>query len=113
MTPRIASVVLALALVPGAAAAAGDMSDQAKQGQAIVRNACSSCHATELDGASRNPQAPPFREVAKRYPPEDLSEALAEGIDIGHPEMPEFVFEPDAIGAIIAYLDWLGAHAQP
>jgi hypothetical protein len=33
-----------------------------------------------------------------------LAEALAEGIFVGHPDMPEFVFEADEVGAILAYL---------
>jgi hypothetical protein len=33
-----------------------------------------------------------------------LSEVLAEGIMLGHPDMPEFTFEPGEIEAIIAYL---------
>ncbi len=53
------------------------------------------------------PEAPTFAEVAKRYPAEDLEEALAEGIVTGHPDMPEFVFEPDEIDAIVAYFDSL------
>jgi len=109
MTPRLLVVVLVLATAPFAALASGPMSDAATQGQAIVRNACGSCHATETNDASIDPGAQPFRDIAKLYPPEDLSESLAEGIDTGHPEMPEYVFEPDAIGAIIAYLEWLGA----
>jgi cytochrome c len=33
-----------------------------------------------------------------------LAEALAEGLSVGHPDMPELVFEPDQIAAILAYL---------
>jgi cytochrome c len=29
---------------------------------------------------------------------------LAEGLSVGHPDMPEFVFEPDEIAGILAYL---------
>jgi hypothetical protein len=32
---------------------------------------------------------------------------LAEGIVSGHPDMPEFVFQPDEITAILGYLDSL------
>jgi len=39
-----------------------------------------------------------------RYPIEDLEEALAEGISTGHPDMPEFVADPQQIGAIVAYI---------
>jgi hypothetical protein len=45
-----------------------------------------------------------FRTLAKRYPIESLEEALGEGLISGHPDMPEFKFEGDDVGAIIAYL---------
>jgi mono/diheme cytochrome c family protein len=41
------------------------------------------------------------------WPLESLDEALAEGITVGHPDMPEFVLEPDEIAALIAYLESL------
>jgi mono/diheme cytochrome c family protein len=33
-----------------------------------------------------------------------LAESLAEGLSVGHSDMPEFVFERDEIAAILAYL---------
>ena len=48
--------------------------------------------------------APAFRTLSRRYPIEGLAEALGEGLSVGHPDMPEFVFEPDDIGAILDYL---------
>ena len=46
--------------------------------------------------ASRpNDKAPPFRDVVKKYDPDALEEALAEGIVTGHNNMPEFAFEPE------------------
>ena len=101
--------VLVVATAPFAAAADDDMSAVVKKGRLLLHANCSACHATETDDASLNTAAPAFRDVAKRYPPEDLGEGLAEGIVTGHPDMPEFVFQPDEIGAIIAYLDWLRA----
>ena len=35
---------------------------------------------------------------------EGLAEALAEGLSTGHPDMPEFVFAAEDVGAIIDYL---------
>ena len=55
-------------------------------------------------GQSTHPEAPLFRTLGKRYPIEALEEALGEGIISGHPDMPEFKFEGDDVGAIIAYL---------
>jgi cytochrome c len=49
--------------------------------------------------------APPFRTLARKYPIDELAESLAEGLSVGHPDMPEFVFEPDDITAILAYLN--------
>ena len=48
--------------------------------------------------------APAFRDLSRRYPIENLSEALSEGLMTGHPAMPEFSFASDDVAAIIAYL---------
>ena len=48
--------------------------------------------------------APPFRTLHSRYPVESLEESLAEGIVTGHPAMPEFQFDPEQVGDVIAYL---------
>jgi len=39
-----------------------------------------------------------------RYPIDDLAEALAEGIIVGHPQMPEFRFRADDVDSILRYL---------
>lgn len=78
------------------------------KGHAILDKNCSRCHAIGNDGASTHEKAPPFRTVVTRYAAETLAEALAEGLVSGHPDMPEFTFEPAEIDAIIAYLDSLG-----
>ena len=73
-------------------------------GEVLLQKNCAGCHAVGMEEASPNPKSPPFREVAKRYDPGNLEEALAEGIVTGHNEMPEFVFDPDQIAEIVAYL---------
>ncbi len=78
-----------------------------ERGRAILEKNCGRCHATGAEGASPLAAAPPFRTLGERYPVDDLEEALAEGIVTGHPEMPEFAFEPDEIDAIVAYLQSL------
>jgi cytochrome c len=83
--------------------------DEADRGLAILEKNCARCHALGLTGDSPHRQAPPFRDVVERYPVEDLEESLAEGIVSGHPDMPEFTFEPDEINDIIAYLNSLKA----
>ena len=73
-------------------------------GRELVSKHCSACHAIAADDVSRNPQAPAFRTLGKRYPIESLEEALAEGIFTGHEDMPELQFQPRDIQAVISYL---------
>jgi mono/diheme cytochrome c family protein len=76
-------------------------------GQKLVQANCARCHAVGRTGESPLRIAPPLRELHKRYPVENLAEALAEGIVTGHPTMPEFRFDPDQIEHLIAYLKTL------
>jgi cytochrome c len=98
--------VLTFGLYLGIAVSAANAQDATalKRGEALLAKDCARCHATTRTGESRHPQAPLFRSLAKRYPIESLEEALGEGIISGHPDMPEFRFEADDVGAIIAYL---------
>lgn len=93
--------------VPDSAAPDSASPDSAAKGLEILNANCGRCHATGKDDTSKHAEAPPFRVVVTRYPPENLAEALAEGIVSGHPDMPEFVFQPAEIEAILAYLGTL------
>lgn len=75
-----------------------------QRGELLVRRHCGGCHAVGKAGASAEPAAPPFRDLYKRYEPDTLAEALAEGILTGHPAMPEFRFGRRDVRAIMAYL---------
>jgi mono/diheme cytochrome c family protein len=90
-------------LLSGASARAEDLR-QIDNGRRLVEMNCSRCHAVTSTDESTHPDAPPFRTLSKRYPIEDLAEALAEGISTGHPDMPEFIAAPEQIDAIIAYI---------
>jgi mono/diheme cytochrome c family protein len=74
------------------------------EGKGIAETYCSSCHAVGADGESAFKEAPPFRTLGAKYDLDNLQEALAEGIAVGHPEMPQFEFSPQASDALIAYL---------
>jgi mono/diheme cytochrome c family protein len=76
-----------------------------KRGEALLSTKCARCHAVGRTGASPVEDAPPFRTLSQKYPIDGLAESLAEGLSVGHPQMPEFVFEPDEIAAILAYLN--------
>ena len=102
-TPLAAGLLLAA--FSGAALAQGT-SAAAKRGEALLKSNCAECHAVLRTGESPNKKAPPFRTLGQRYKIDDLQEALAEGIVVGHggAEMPHFIFEPTEIDDIIAYL---------
>ena len=76
----------------------------AGRGELLLTRNCARCHAVGPTGASSHPAAPPFRTLSRKYKIEGLAEALAEGLSTGHPDMPEFVFAPEDVGAIIDYL---------
>ena len=90
--------VMAAALQPAAAA------DDLKRGEALLARHCGSCHSVGRTGDSPQKDAPAFRTLGTRYPVESLEEALGEGMMAGHPEMAEFKYDADDVGAIIAYL---------
>ena len=99
-------LLVALCLImPGAAAA--QMSPSEQRGQTFVRANCGKCHAVDKVSASPLKIAPPFRDLHKRYPIENLAEAFAEGITTGHQNMPEFRLAPDQIKDVIAYFKTL------
>jgi mono/diheme cytochrome c family protein len=100
-----AALILLFALAP--AAWADDHSDRVEAGRDIADRLCARCHAVGAEGESPHDEAPPFRTFAEKWPVDHLGEALAEGITVGHADMPEFVLEPDEIDAFIAYLESL------
>jgi cytochrome c len=96
--PAIVLVALGVTALMQPAAA-----EDIKRGERLLAGACGSCHALG-SGDSRDKAAPAFYTLDKRYPVENLEEALGEGFMSGHPDMPEFTFDADDVGAIIAYL---------
>ena len=75
------------------------------EGQAIAERLCSRCHAVVLDQKSKHALAPPFPVIAQRYSVWGLQEALAEGIIVGHADMPKFVFSPSQIDDLLGFMD--------
>ena len=104
MTLRAIKMLFAMGIAVVTADAAFAQQIPERQGEAILARNCSMCHSTGRAGASPHREAPAFRTLSQRYPIDDLQEALGEGFSSGHPDMPEFVFPPNQIGAILAYL---------
>lgn len=73
-------------------------------GRVLAQAHCAACHALGPRGASPNREAPPLRTLSRSYPIESLEEALAEGILVGHPAMPQFQFSAEEVDSLVAYL---------
>ena len=95
------------ALLLVALAPAGAATPDQQRGKTFALNNCARCHAIDRVGQSPLKIAPPFRTLHKRYPIANLAEALAEGIQTGHPTMPEFQLGPDQIHDLLSYLKTL------
>lgn len=109
-SPALAALlVLSIAVPHGVRAEVSEIT----RGRDLAEAYCGRCHALGRTGDSAQAKAPPFRTLAARYPVEQLAEALAEGIVTGHPDMPEFTFEPDDIGALLAFLEDLADGTPP
>lgn len=80
-----------------------------ERGRLLTSMACAGCHATGATGDSPLPAATPLREIAQRYPLDQLEAAFAEGLVTGHPQMPPYAFRASEIDDLIAYLETLKA----
>ncbi|PWS34759.1 cystathionine beta-lyase [Falsiroseomonas bella] len=92
-----------LAVLIGAAGASAQ-EGRPQAGRTFAEANCARCHAIGATGTSALPAAPAFRDLHRRYPVDQLAEALAEGIGTGHAAMPEFQLEPAQIADLLAYL---------
>lgn len=107
-----AAGLVLLSVSPAAAATEDPVAATAAiaRGHDFVAANCGRCHAVEREGDSPLAQAPHFRDLAKRYPLEDLAEALSEGIVTGHKDMPQFQLDQGQVADVIAYLKSLNPH---
>jgi cytochrome c len=80
------------------------MQGDPSKGRAIADQYCARCHNVTEEGVSPFQTAPPFRELASRWPLENLEEALAEGISVGHDAMPEFQLTIEEIDDLMSYI---------
>jgi cytochrome c len=102
---RPVPVLAVLACLAVASAALGQNgAARLKRAALLLERHCGACHAVGRTGASKRHLAVPLRELGRHYAVDSLQEALAEGLISGHPDMPEFKFGPDDVGAIIDYL---------
>ena len=103
LAPCCALLLAGLALADPTTATADEA--LAERGRIIADTYCSECHATGAGGDSPLAEAPPMRTFHERWPVDHLAEALAEGIMVGHEDMPEFRMTTSEIDAFLAYLE--------
>lgn len=104
------SLAVSVAALTVACGVTGDVANDAASidaGRDLARTHCARCHGIGRSGESPLEAAPPFRRLHERYPVEQLAEALAEGIVVGHAEMPAFELRPPEIAVLLAYLKTL------
>lgn len=97
-------LALTLLVVVSTTLAAGAETADIQAGQELAEHYCGRCHAVDLHGDSPHRAAPPLRTFGDKWPLESLEEALAEGIVVGHPDMPEMAFDPDEIANLLGYI---------
>lgn len=74
------------------------------RGQDMAQDKCSRCHEIGREGQSTHPEALPFHSISTYYPVENLAEAFAEGIYVGHPDMPAFELSVGQLTDLLTYL---------
>jgi mono/diheme cytochrome c family protein len=105
---------LALALLGAAPALAETPNPDVAAGRRIAERNCGGCHAV-AQGFSPLADAPPFRDIHRRYPAGGLPQILQEGMvaplrppEEGsvphHPRMPMAELGDDEVAALTAYL---------
>jgi mono/diheme cytochrome c family protein len=111
---RSGLVLTAMALAAMAGAARAQASGDVVAGERIAQRNCSACHAV-AGGVSPLAEAPPFRDLHRRYPAGGLAQLLQEGMiapetppEEGsprrHPIMPMASLGADEVAELTAYL---------
>ena len=107
LRPALLQSLVTLVLIAVSIAPASAASPSEERGKTFAIHNCARCHSVDRVTQSPLRIAPPFRTLHDRYPVETLAEALAEGIQTGHPTMPEFRLDPDQIHDLLSYLKTL------
>ncbi|MFO1091511.1 MAG: cytochrome c [Hyphomicrobiales bacterium] len=84
-----------------------------ERGREIAQAMCARCHAIGTEGASTNPNAPPFREMFERLPQEGVEDTILEGILLGHPPMPKIEFTNEQASDLVTYMISVAREVPP
>ena len=115
LSRRLAWIAVATAMAAGGVQAAPPAA--ISSGQRVAQRSCGGCHAVAA-GKSPLADAPPFRDLYRRYPAGGLDALLAEGMLAparppeeggrpSHPRMPTAALDVDQVADLTAYLHGL------
>ena len=96
--------IIALVVTWSATANAAASSELRARGKALLQENCSRCHAIEAHGNSPLRDAPPMRDIYRRFAPRELQAELRQGMVSRHRAMPQIEFSDEDTDAILAYL---------
>lgn len=99
-----AAMITVFAIIGAATIAVAGGAPDIEAGEHIAQTFCAKCHAVGTAGPSPLESAPLFRTLHRKWPVENLEEALAEGIVVGHKAMPAFELSTEQISDLISYL---------
>ena len=102
----IARLAILLLLLASSAGLAEDSSSTPleQRGRVLAERMCSQCHAIGKSGQSPHVGAPAFRALDRRVDLDSFMERLREGLAVGHPDMPTFLFTREDARAFLLYL---------
>ena len=83
--------------------------ERVRLGRSLVEASCSGCHALGKQGASPNPDAPPFHDLQKRYQMLSLRTPITKAIAAPHESMPNFKPSAEEMNSIVAYINSLSS----
>jgi cytochrome c len=79
----------------------------------LEKNTCARCHSIEATGESPLKQAPPLRDIYRKYPAQELEFEFAEGMGSRHKDMPQVQFSSEQVDAILTYLSEISGEPPP
>jgi mono/diheme cytochrome c family protein len=102
--PILPAAAVLLGLLSLAACAGVPRPSDVAWGRRLAQANCARCHAIGPRGSSPNAFAPPFRELRRRYPVDELNATFTPYTLSGHAPMPDFAARADELADLLAYV---------
>jgi mono/diheme cytochrome c family protein len=103
----------ALVTIGLGAAVAADGPEAKIHGKRLLESNCARCHSIGATGESPLKQAPPLREIYRKYPVQKLQFEFAEGMGSRHRDMPQIQFSSEQVDGILTYLSEIAGQPPP